>query len=84
MEAEQPLHKRLTAHAQSASDSTAHEQLFSLGVKRYLFQLLFKNVGEKQVFQEGDIPASFSPIFKKGPQASQSPLFLNVSVSPNR
>ncbi len=44
-----------TTLAQSASDSTAHEQLFSLVVKRYLFGQWLKNIVKKLTFQKGGV-----------------------------
>jgi hypothetical protein len=45
------------------SFSTAHEQLFSPGVKRYSFQPMFKNIGEKPAFQKDGFCATFPAKF---------------------
>jgi hypothetical protein len=39
-----------TAHAQCASDSTAHDQLLSPVDENIPFQALFNNIGEKLAF----------------------------------
>jgi hypothetical protein len=49
---------------QKASDSIVHEQLFSSGVKRYLFQPLFKNTSKKSGIQKGGFSICI-PIFIK-------------------
>jgi hypothetical protein len=47
MVAEPPIHRGpLHAHAQSASDSTAHEQFFSPRGEKVPLLLLFKNISE--------------------------------------
>jgi hypothetical protein len=49
----------------SASDSIAHEQLFSPVGEKAPFQALLNNFGEKSAFQKGDFKATFSPMVKE-------------------
>ncbi len=50
MVAEPPLLRDPLHIAHSASDSTAHEQLFPEGVKRYLFSHCSRTLGEKLAY----------------------------------
>ncbi len=62
---EPPFLRSLLAHAQSASVSIAHEQLFPPLGEKAPFHPLFKNFGEKSAFQKGDFTAIFLPMVKE-------------------
>jgi hypothetical protein len=57
--------------AQSASDSTGHEQLFSAGVKRYLFSHCLRRMVKSWLFRKLFFQPPFSQFSRIPPQEAE-------------